>query len=127
MMTITLKDTAAANVVYSIYRKEADRAIYIGPAHTDIVKDQLVVSSVSPKQTAGSFGNRRSSVNLLTTVSVTDPGGETVSKDMKVEVIVSMPAGVSYATLDESLSRIAEALSNNAIATDLFHIGRIER
>lgn len=126
-MSIVLKDTAAANVTYSIYRKEADRAVYIGPAHTDLVKDQLVVQSVSPKQTASSFGNRRSSCNLLTTVSVADPQGNTVQRDMKVEVIVSMPAGVSFATLDQSLSRIAEALSNDAIATDLFHIGKIDR
>lgn len=126
-MSIVLKDTAAANVTYSIYRKEADRAVYIGPAHTDLVKDQLVVQSVSPKQTASSFGNRRSSCNLLTTVSVADPQGNTVQRDMKVEVIVSMPAGVSFATLDQSLSRIAEAVSNDAIAADLFHIGKIDR
>nr|UJQ85565.1 MAG: hypothetical protein 2 [Leviviridae sp.] len=126
-MTIVLKDSAAANVTYTIYRKESDRAVYIGPAHTDLSKDQLVVTSVSPKQTSDSYGNRRSSVNLLTTVSVTAPDGTTVKKDLKVEVTVSMPAGVSFATLDQSLSRIAEAVSNDTIATDLFHIGKIER
>lgn len=126
-MSIVLKDTAGANVTYNIYRKESDRAVYIGPAHTDLSKDQLVITSVSPKQTSDSYGNRRSSANLLTTVSVTAPDGTTVKKDLKVEVIVSLPAGVSFATLDQSLSRVAEAVTNDAIATDLFHIGKIDR
>jgi len=126
-MSIVLKDASAANVTYNIYRKEADRAIYIGPAHTDLSKDQVIVTSVSPKQTAASYGNRRSSINLLTSVSVAAPGGETVTRDMKVEVIVSLPAGVTFSVLDEALSRIAEAVSNDAIAADLFHVGKIDR
>nr|UJQ85384.1 MAG: hypothetical protein 2 [Leviviridae sp.] len=126
-MSIVLKDTAGGNVTYNIYRKESDRATYVGPAHTDLIKDQLVVTSVSPKQTVGSYGNRRSSVNLLTSVSVATPSGETATRDLKVEVIVSLPAGITFAVLDQALSRIAEAVSNDAIATDLFYIGKIER
>nr|UJQ85695.1 MAG: hypothetical protein 2 [Leviviridae sp.] len=126
-MTIVLKDASDANVTYNIYRKESDRAEYIGPVHTDLSKDLLVVSSASPKQTSGSFGNRRSSANYLKTVTVADPAGVNVSRDLKVEIIVSMPAGVPFATLKESLRRIATAASTDDIATDLFHIGRVDR
>ena len=126
-MPIVLKNTAAANVTYSIFRKSDNRAEYIGPAHTDLAKDLLVVTSTSPKQSATSYGNRRSSVNYLVSVSSPNPGGTTQVRDLKVEVSVSLPAGVTFAVLDEALSRVAEAISNDAIATDLFHIGKIDR
>lgn len=126
-MSIVLKDAAAANVTYSIYRKSENRAEYIGPAHTDLAKDLLVVTSTSPKQTSQSYGNRRSSVNLLTSVNSPNPDGTTSVRDLKVEVSVSLPAGVTFAVLDEALSRIAEAISNDTIATDLFHLGKIDR
>nr|UJQ85252.1 MAG: hypothetical protein 2 [Leviviridae sp.] len=126
-MSITLKNTAAADVVYNIYRKSENRAEYIGPAHTDLSKDLLVVSSSSPKQTSTSFGNRRSTVNLLTTVSAPLPDGTSAKRDMKVEISVSLPAGVTFAILDEALSRIAHAITTDAIATDLLFIGKIDR
>jgi len=98
-MSIITVNAAGTNVTYSIYRKEANRAVYIGPANTDLVKDQLIVNSASPKQSASSYGNRRSSVNYLSTLSTSNPDGTSTAKDVKCEVVVSIPAGVTFAQL----------------------------
>lgn len=105
-MALSTKDKAAAVVTYNALRSEGDRTTYIGASHSDIVKDQLVVSSIAPKRTAASFGNRRSTVNLLRGVSVTTPGGATESKDLKVELNVSIPVGVSDDAVSEALARV---------------------
>lgn len=126
-MSIVTQNAAGTNVTYSIYRKEANRSVYIGVNHTDIVKDQLIVNSVPPKQSSGAYGNRRSTVNHLVTVTTANPDGTSSAKDMKVEIEVSLPAGVTFATLKEALRRVAGTLTDDAIATDLFHIGKVDR
>lgn len=126
-MSIVTQNAAGTNVTYAIYRKEANRSVYIGANHTDILKDQLVVTSVPPKQSSGSYGNRRSTINYLVSVSTANPDGTTSAKDMKVEIEVSLPAGVTFATLKEALRRVAGTITDDAVATDLVHIGKIDR
>lgn len=105
-MPVTTKDSAAVVVLYNALRSEGDRTTYIGSGHSDIVKDQMVVSSIAPKRTATSFGNRRSTVNLLRGVSVATPAGAAESKDLKVELNVSIPVGVSDNAVSEALARV---------------------
>lgn len=126
-MSIVTQNAAGTNVTYSIYRKETNKATYIGSSHSDILKDQLIITSVPPKSSNGTYGNRRSSANYLITVSTSNPDGTTSAKDMKVEVSVSLPAGVTFASLKEALRRVAGTMSDDAVATDLFHIGKIDR
>nr|UJQ85523.1 MAG: hypothetical protein 2 [Leviviridae sp.] len=126
-MSIQTVDAAAAAVTYNAFRKDGDSVTYIGPAHSDLSKDMLVVKSVSPKQTSISYGNRRSSCNYLVTVTSGNPDGTSTAKDMKAEIVVSLPAGVSFASLKEALRRLGGILTTDAIATDLFHIGKIDR
>jgi hypothetical protein len=126
-MSIVTKNAAGTNVTYNVYRKETNRAVYIGPSHSDILKDSLVISSVPPKSGSSAYGNRRSSANYLVTITTGNPDGSNSAKDMKVEVSVSLPAGASFATLKEALARVAGTMTDDAVATDLFHIGKIDR
>nr|UJQ85135.1 MAG: hypothetical protein 2 [Leviviridae sp.] len=126
-MSIITKNAAGANVTYTIFRKDSDVASYVGANHSDVSKDIIVVKSVSPKQTLSAYGNRRSTVNYLVTVSTANPDGTTTAKDLKLEVSASIPAGVSFATFKEALQRQGNMLIDDAIAGDLFHLGKIDR
>nr|UJQ85748.1 MAG: hypothetical protein 2 [Leviviridae sp.] len=126
-MSIVTKNAAGTNVTYNVYRKETNRANYIGPTHSDILKDTLVITSVPPKSNGTTYGNRRSSANYLVTITTSNPDGTSSAKDMKVEVAVSLPAGATFATLKEALARIAGTMTDDAVATDLYHIGKIDR
>jgi len=125
-MSISTLDKDSVAVVYTHYRTENNRAVYIGPLHSDLVKDTMIISSAAPKRNGVSFGNRRSSINLITTVIVDDVNGVPTSKDMKVELSVSLPAGVTTDTLKESLARVAHILTTTTTSMELLHIGKIE-
>jgi len=125
-MSITTKDTSAAAVTYNHFRTQENRATYIGPVHSDISKDMLIVQSSSPKRSGSSFGNRRSSINLVQSVDVVDAEGATVTKDMKVELSISIPAGVTTAQLAEACARIEGIISDDTNRVDILHIGKID-
>lgn len=103
---ITLKDVAIADVTYNPFRTEGNQTVYIGPEHSDIYKDQLVLSSTAPKRVANSFGNRRSVIKLLRAVVVATPDGGTEVKDAKMEINVSIPVGISDEAFSELQARL---------------------
>jgi hypothetical protein len=103
-MSLTLKNVAAASLTYSPLRTEGNRTTYIGSAHTDIVKDQVIVTSTPPKRSANSYGNRRASINLVRTITVDTPDGGTASKDLKVELVASLPAGLTNSEAEEAFA-----------------------
>lgn len=105
-MSLNTKNAAAIAVAYTQLRVDGDKAIFIGPLHTDITKDQLSVQSVAPKRIVDSYGNRRSTVNYLTGVTVATPDGKTAAKDLKVELNVSIPVGASDSVIAEAFARV---------------------
>lgn len=105
-MSISTKNNAAAVVNYNQLRVDGDKGTYIGAAHSDITKDLLSFQSSTPKRTADSYGNRRSTVNLLRGVSVANPSGVSVAKDFKIEMNFSVPVGLSDADWNEAIARI---------------------
>jgi len=125
-MSLSTFDNNAVAVVYDHYRTDQNRATYVGPVHSDLSKDSMIVTSVAPKRNGVSFGNRRSSLNLVQSVQVLDTNGLTVTKDMKVEILISLPAGVTEDALKEAVSRVRGVLNANATVVDLFHSGKIE-
>lgn len=112
-MAITLKNFAAANVVYNAFRTEGNKTSYIGPAHTDLVKDSVIASSTSPKRTATSYGNRRASVNIVRSATVDVPGGSTEVKDLKIELVTSIPVGTPVADINELFARALSVTTAN--------------
>lgn len=105
-MSIQVEDKAATAVLYQPLRTEGYRTAYIGAAHSDISKDQLTVSSIPPKRTAGSYGNRRASINLVRTVLVATPLGGIEAKDMKFELSTSVPVGVDVNAINDMFARL---------------------
>lgn len=123
---INLKNVAAAVVAYANYRVTGDRATYAGPAHTDVHSDKLVLTSTAPKRNGVNLGNRRSSANLATTTTVDDANGVSTVRDRKMEILVSLPVGVTLADLKEDAARIIEFLSNDTLIENFFIKGQIE-
>lgn len=105
-MSLNTKNAAATAVSYNQLRVDGDKATFIGPVHTDIIKDQLTVQSIAPKRAVDSYGNRRSTVNYLSGITVATPDGKTAAKDLKVELNVSTPVGATDAQVGEALTRI---------------------
>lgn len=125
-MSITTVDASAGALVYNIFRVTNDRASYIGPVHSDLLKQQLLLTSIAPKQLKDSYGNRRSTLNSVSTVSVLNPAGETVSKDMKLELTASIPVGATFAQFKEHLAAIADLANDDAMMNSFFLTGKIE-
>jgi len=106
-MSIALKNVAAEAQAYDAYRTEGNRTSYIGVSHTDSVKDLLTVTSNAPKRSSASYGNRRSSFNLIRSVSVPNPAGGSDIKDAKIELVVSLPVGTLAAEVQELFTRLS--------------------
>lgn len=104
-MPLALKDKAAAAVLYNALKTVNDTTTYVGAAHSDLSKDQVTVTSVSPKRTAKSFGNRRSSVNVVRTTVIGTPDNLTERKDAKIEIVSSIPVGMPVAEQEELFAR----------------------
>lgn len=127
MSKIQLKNAAGTVVEYDLFRCAGAKATYIGAEHDDLKKDQLVITTVDPKTTATSRGNRRGSMNLVRTVQTPGISGDVVEvlKDAKIEVVTSFPAGMSEQARDELAARVASALSDKDLVKQLFVIGKI--
>lgn len=92
-------DDGTATETYSLYRTEGTRAVHTGPNHSDLKSDMAIVSSTNPKGNGTTYGNRRSSVNYVRSITVPTPDGGSSSKDAKVELVCSLPAGASTADI----------------------------
>lgn len=123
---ITLKNQAAADVIYTIYRAAGDRATYTGPLNTDITSDQLVLTSKAPKRNGLNLGNRRSSANLITSTSVLDSESNVVIRNRKFAIDASLPVGTSLIDVQEDAARIIAFLSVEANLVEFLQNGKIE-
>lgn len=110
---------------YNLYRHGGNRAEYIGANHSDVDKDVLIAVSTAPKQTKESYGNRRTSVNLVDTVSVSTPLGENVNKDMKLELAASIPVGATFSDFEVLAARQAALLGDSTLLRELFELGQV--
>lgn len=131
-MSLTLKNQAGTNVTYSVLRDSSSGTqltkSYFGPSNTDILKDQVVVKSTDPKRTADSYGVRRSSVAYYLSKAISDPNAASATKDMKIEVSVSVPIGAaaqsfSAADLLEAAARVQEFITNETYIQNVFLTG----
>lgn len=126
-MSISLKDASNAAVVYSIYRVRDNRAEFIGPAHSDLSKDMVILTSQAPKVTATSYGNRRSNLNVVSTTKVTTPvSSDQVQRDMKLDASASIPNGATLAQFKELTARLSAALADDNLVESFFLTGKIE-
>lgn len=125
-MAISLKNAAAAVVAYVQFRTDGLITLFNGPSHSDLNKDQLTVRSDAPVRTRTQYGNRRSSVKLVNTVSVGNPDGTTSAKDMKFELVTSVPVGVTTVQVKESIARIAALAANEQLMLDIVVSGKTQ-
>nr|APG77291.1 hypothetical protein [Wenzhou levi-like virus 6] len=125
-MSISTKNAANVAVVYNPYRIEGNRAIYIGAAHSDLIKDQIILTSASPKQTPTSYGNRRTSLNVVNTISVDTPQASAVGRDMKLEALASVPTGATLGEFKELAARLAFLLQQDDFVQSLYMTGQID-
>jgi len=112
-------------VPFAIYRHGGNKAEYLGPNHTDVIKDVMYLRSASPKLTSTSYGNRRSSVNDIHTVAIDTPNGDTENRDLKFEIVGSVPVGTSDADVDAALVRLVDKVSDTTFMKETFVQGRI--
>jgi hypothetical protein len=125
-MSITLKDDAASDVVYVALHTIGNSTTYIGPTHSDIVNDKLIISSTPPKRSATTYNNRRSKLNYVASVEVATPDGGVEQKDMKMEINVSIPVGTSEASIAEALARIADIATQATLINDITVVGKTQ-
>lgn len=125
-MQIKTKDVANAAKLYDEYRTTGNRAEYIAPAHTDLVKDKVIVTSAAPAGKAGSQQNRRSSVNFVRSAQVpAAEEGKTQLKDAKIEILASLPVGMVDAQFNELCANAAGFFSDPVQVKNVLRVGRI--
>lgn len=124
---ITTTNIALANVVFSKYRMEGDRAVYAGPAHTDLETDELIVKSTAPKRGNGFYGNRKSSLNLVRSTAVLDLSGATIDRARSLNVSASLPVGTTVADLIEDAHQLSILLQDATFVESLLMNGQIDQ
>ena len=126
-MSLTLENAAGQPVTYSVYRFAGNRATYRSPASSDLVQDEIIISTQDPARAANSYGNRRSSVNMLRTHGVPVPNqGEEVVKTIKFDLITSIPSGLAEAEVDEFIARMAALLGQPAVLKQIVVSGQTQ-
>jgi hypothetical protein len=126
-MSLTTKNAAGSPVEYSLFRVEGNRATYIGDAHSDLIKDQIILTSASPKQSRDTYGNRRTSLNVVRTIKVATPLVDTtVARDMKLEPLASVPVGATFEEFQELSARAVGLLEDPIFLKSLYLTGQID-
>lgn len=125
-MSITLKNAANADVIYTLQRTTGDKAEYAGPNHSDLAKDSLAITSVAPRRSPTSYGNRRSSMNMIMTIVADTPDGRTETKDFKLEVVASLPVTATESEIQEIRARVASLLAQGTLVESIINDGKIQ-
>ena len=123
---LNTKNLAGTAVTYSRYRSAGNRTEYVGPANSDLTKDQIILQSTAPKTQGENRGNRRSSVNVVSGVSVLNTKGVSVVRDAKLELLASVPAGMTEGDFKELCARQAALLADPTFVKNLFLTGLID-
>jgi hypothetical protein len=126
-MSLITKSSSGADLVYTPYRKEGNKAVFIGDLHTDLREDSVTLSSNSPKETSNSYGARRSTLKVLLDFPTPQPGTDALlNRTAKVEISVSLPAGLLLGDVDQVASRAAALLADQVVLDQLFLRGSID-
>lgn len=124
---LTLKNAAGTAVEYHFVAHQAGMSTsYIGPDHSDLLADSITLTTAAPARKGNDYGNRRSRANLQRAVTVTSPSSIEVVKNAKLELLASVPVGMTQAQFTELCARQAELLSNVDYVKFLFIQGRTE-
>jgi hypothetical protein len=94
---------------------QKDVVLYIGPAKTVSVKDDLKLSRQAPKATSDFSGLARTSCKLTRTLTLT--GALTPTADVIVTIDVAVPVGYTAADVDEALDDAGEFLASASFKT----------
>jgi hypothetical protein len=124
MITINNKDTSTS--AFKQLRVNGDQSLLIGPSHSDVVEQKLLLKSVAPKRGNNQYGNRRSQVALVNGTSVADLNGDTVVRNRKISIESSVPVGTTVDDMLKDAYALSELLRDEAFVTNLFMLGLIE-
>lgn len=103
------KNQAGAVVDYALARidNNGDRTTYVGPDHSDLHNDKVVLNQTAPVGQKLYPGQRKSSTKVIRT-GISTEGGVAVRRDMRVEILTSHTAGFTDA---EVMAAVATAVS----------------
>lgn len=104
-------------VVYNLYAQNGLRAEYIGPNHSDVNKDLLILTTSQPSRSSANNGARRGSMTFVRTVDVPSICDPTCigRQDQSIKIMTSIPVGMADADFVAGLAVAADF----AAATDL--------
>jgi len=105
-MAITTKTKDNVAKVYNLLRIDAngDRTTYVGPEHTDVHNDKVVLTQRAPSPQKVYPGARKSSTKLIRS-GLSKEAGVDVRRDMSCEISVSHTAGYK---LEDVLALVLE-------------------
>lgn len=126
MSQLILADAAGTVVNYDFHRHTSSAVVYIGANHTDLLEDSVTISSVAPTRKATDYGNRRSRSNLQVGIEVAGPTVAAMHKNAKLELIASVPVGMTLAQFKELAARQAALLSSDEYLKKIFITGQAE-
>lgn len=89
---------------------QKDIIVYVGPAKTVSIKDDLKLSRQAPKATSEFSGLGRIAAKLTRTLTLT--GALTPSGDLIADVSVAVPVGYTPADVDEALDDMGAFLAS---------------
>lgn len=123
-MSVTTKNKAGTNVVYTLFRlATGGRTTLIGPDHSDASKDVLVINQKDPVAQKGESGYRRTEAEFQRTTVITE-GAVSVKKIGRVGISSSLPVGMADDEIDELFARACEMAKQGTQQDDFFVLGK---
>lgn len=112
---------------YTLYQQSALRAVYIGPLHTDLKKDMIIVTTQEPSRNTSNNGARRGSMTFIKThvVPVNGDPACTVLQDSSIKVMTSLPVGSDLSVLAGGMSAVAAVAASDIVTIPLFARGQL--
>lgn len=123
---ITITNKLAVPLSFTQFRVQGDKAVFIGPTHTDSKTETLTIQAIAPKRGNGQLGNRRGDLILVTGTSVLDVEGQTVVRNRKLAVSGSIPVGTTLQEVLDDAYTLSELLRNEDFVKSVMVSGIIE-
>lgn len=121
-MPIKTRNAAGEVILYKLHRAEGDRSVLVGPKHTDLNDDKLIITQRAPIAQKNYPGARKSTVTHVHGAISTE-AGIPVRRPLRIDIQSSHTAGYDLGTVSDAvLIAINVFLQENQLA-DLIHVG----
>lgn len=121
-MPIKTKNAAGEVVIYRLHRAEGDRSVLIGPKHSDLNDDKLIITQRAPLPQKNYPGARKSTVTHVHGAISTE-AGVPVRRPLRIDIQCNHTAGYAKELVADAVCLAVNVFLQDNQLEDLIHVG----